>query len=205
MEENPQNLNLQDQSPKETTPINQTVGEELNGNISSEQPTFPWIKFAEALFVILAVINLGLLYFYFNGERTRLSDKEVGTEDTQGFLLTKPDQKISRQGYSITFSNPRYEHLGEQNNFRVDVTLENISIKPSIKVISNCDIEEKGKTVIEGVGVSVENGESTQVMSGNTAYWTALVILENKNQKVSNCIYAPEGIFDPNQTIRVVF
>lgn len=177
----------------------------LQGETFKGAPDTPWLKYAEIIFVILVVVNLGLAYFYLSGSKSKLSDKDVGTEDSQGFLLTKPDKSISREGYSITFSNPRYEYLNPQNFFRVDVTLRNESIKPSIKVIANCDISENGQMVKTGTGVSVESGETVEILPATSATWTALVILDSKNQKVSSCIYAPEGIFDPNQTIRVVF
>ena len=192
----PQSENLQSPVPNEPTTDNR-------------QPTsdsVPWIKYGMVLFFALAIINLGLFYFYLRGDKgASVKNQPEEVLSDEGFLITKPDQNISRAGYTLVFSNPRYEHLENQSNFRVDVTLANESFAPSVKIIANCDIAENGFVVKEGEGVSVESGESAEIAPGGSVSWTALVILDNANQKVASCLYSPEGVFDPNQTIRVVF
>ena len=165
-----------------------------------------WLKYAEIVFVLLLVVNIGLFYFYLKGGKgASVKNQPEEVLSDEGFLLTKPDQTISRAGYTLVFSNPRHEYLEGQNSFRVDISLTNESFVPSIKVIANCDIAENGFVIKEGEGVSVESGESAEIIPGGSASWTGLVILDNANQKVVSCLYAPEGVFEPQQTIRVVF
>ena len=169
------------------------------------KPTNQWVKYLLIVFTLLLIINLALYLFYLKGRGGVSTNDFEEIKDEQGFSLTKPNQTISRAGYSIVFSNPRYESVDAQNFFRVDVTLTNESVEPTIKVIANCDIEEDRITVRQGVGVSVKAGESRPILPGNSNSWTAEVLLDNANQKVSSCIYAPEGVFDPEKTIRVEF
>lgn len=186
-------------------PIQSTTQDQNMPQEPSSQGT-PWLKYAGIFLGVLIIINLGLFAFYFfSKQKSALKNELVGTLDEQGFLLTKTGQNISREGYSIAFSNPRYEHFETESHFKVDVVLENQAFEPSIKVIANCDIEEGGIIIKEGAGATVESGGSGEILPGNSSSWTALIILGNKEQKVSSCLYAPAGVFDPNQTVKVVF
>ncbi|MBI4157439.1 hypothetical protein HY502_01150 [Candidatus Woesebacteria bacterium] len=187
------------------SPLNDPTGIPLESEAPQEEG-IPWLKYGMVLFFALAVVNLGLFYFYLSGNKKQEGmEEKIEVKDEEGFSITKPEQTISKEGYSITFSNPRYEYLENQSNFRVDVTLANESFIPSVKIIANCDIAENGFVVKEGEGISVESGENGEIFPGSSSSWTALVILDNANQKVASCLYAPEGVFDPNQTIRVIF
>ncbi len=64
--------------------------------------SFPWMKLAGFIFLFLAIINIGLLYFYLSGKKSGLADQQVGTEDNQGFLLTKPNY-IKRRIHNYVF------------------------------------------------------------------------------------------------------
>src|SRR3990167_2909764 len=90
------------------SPLNAPTGIPPESEAPQEEG-IPWLKYGMVLFFALAVVNIGLFYFYLSGnKKPKGVEEKVEVKDEEGFSITKAEQTISKEGYSITFSNPRY-------------------------------------------------------------------------------------------------
>ena len=92
--------------------------------------------------------------------------------------------------YQADFKNPRYDHQPNQSFFYVDVALS--EVEGEFKRLLNCDTNQR-----EGVGASIIEETDTS--------WTAQIVLDNPQEKVTSCMYAPEGVFEEAKTVTAEF
>lgn len=184
--------------------------EESQGQVSQQETTpvedkgskTPWLKIAAAVLIFFAIVNL-VLFFLYRSIKPDTKVKTLPPKDASGFSLSQVDQVVSIAGYSIEFFNPRYEKKEGFNRFSVSVNLVNKNFEPYIQAIGNCDVEENGVLVQKGASVGVS--ELKDLYIGQKFSWDLTVDLQNDDQKVVSCVYAPQGSYDPKLTTKVVF
>ena len=125
--------------------------------------------------MVLLLVNGFLVYFWFSRSRPLPAP-----------VVSQPETV----SYQADFANPRYDHQDNQSFFYVDVALS--QVEGEFKRLLNCDTNQR-----EGVGASIIEEADTS--------WTALIVLDNPQEKVTVCMYAPEGVFEEGKTVRAEF